>query len=444
MDSSSQGQYPLASRSQIARYLPCLKVSAVLRYVRTFSWAPEAWRELRRSIPWLLAEQPGPPRRMVQLPGVYVMERRTFMAFVSGGLLTTTRLAVEAQVVPTVPVGLLTEALLPANRCQSNPPFGGEAIAPRGSTIQGINQGTDGARGSSAPACLEPLSPLEKSLINAAARLHRIIIFKAAAGSSIDALASSLVEQKVAVIIALGTPAALAARRATSTIPIIMVGVSDPVQLGLVPSLARPSGNVTGVSFLAPELVQKSLELLGEISPRPTRIAVVLNPANPGATLVLKTIQPTAQILGMELLPVEAENSAELRFNLDLKLFVGSNKSSRSNKPLYDGLLILADPVFNASRSLIIGFARDHKIPTVFQLRDYVDGGGLISYGPNEEEIYDLSSRYLAKILQGTKPAELPVEQPTKFQLVINLKTAKALGLTIPPSLLARADQVIE
>src|SRR5215813_194646 len=121
-----------------------------------------------------------------------------------------------------------------------------------------------------------------------------------------------------------------------------------------------------------------------------------------------------------------------------------SVQSSRSNKPLYDGLLILADPVFNASRSLIIGFARDHKIPTVFQLRDYVDGGGLISYGPNEEEIYDLSSRYLAKILQGTKPADLPVEQPTKFQLVINLKTAKALGLTIPPALLARADQVIE
>jgi len=148
---------------------------------------------------------------------------------------------------------------------------------------------------------------LEQGLLDAARRLHRVLVFKTATGSSIDALASSLVEQKVAVIIALGTPAALAARRATSTIPIIMVGVSDPVQLGLVPSLARPSGNVTGVSFLAPELVQKSLELLGEISPRPTRIAVVLNPANPGATLVLKTIQPTAQVLGMELLPVEAE-----------------------------------------------------------------------------------------------------------------------------------------
>jgi putative ABC transport system substrate-binding protein len=274
---------------------------------------------------------------------------------------------------------------------------------------------------------------LEQGLIDAARRLHREIIFKAGSGSTIDALASSFVQQKVAVIVALGTPAALAAKRATSTIPIIMVGVSDPVQLGIVPSLAHPAGNVTGVSFLAPELVQKSLGLLGDISPRPTRIGVLLNPDNPGATFVLKTIQPTAQALGMELLPVE------IRSPIGISEILRVVKLNRS-----DGLLILADPIFNSSRTEIVEFAKMHKILTVFQLRDYVDGGGLISYGPSEQEIYELSSRYLVKILQGAKPADLPVEQPTKFQLVINLKTAKALGLRIPPSLLGRADEVIQ
>jgi putative ABC transport system substrate-binding protein len=259
------------------------------------------------------------------------------------------------------------------------------------------------------------------------------VVLRVVGGDDLDTLAASLVQQRVQLIIALGTPAAVAAARATSTIPIVMVGVSDPVQNRLVVSLAKPGGNITGVSFLAPELAAKSLQLLAEIQPRPSRVAVLWNANNSGAELVLRRSQEAARGLGLELLPVQVRDRSGVPAALD------TIRAAHA-----DGLLVIADEVFAEKRAKVVEFATQQRLPTAFLLREYVERGGLLSYGPSEEQIHDLAAAYVTKILQGARPQDLPIQQPSQFQLVINLKTAKALGLTIPPSVLLRVDQVIE
>jgi putative ABC transport system substrate-binding protein len=284
------------------------------------------------------------------------------------------------------------------------------------------------------PTCFYP-RPLsfEWDLITAGSKFKSPFVIRAMSGPELDKLAAGMIQHKVAMIITLGTAATLAAHRATRTIPILMVGVSDPVRLGLVANLAQPGGNVTGISFLAPELVQKSIELLVQVSPKPSRIGVLWNPANPGAAMVLRAIEPGAASLGVALSPIEARSSADVPEALE-----------RAVSMRADGLVVLADRAFGNSRELLVEFARKYRVPTAFQLRDYVDAGGLLSYGPSEQDFNTLTTTYMMRILNGTSPADLPVEQPSRFDLVINLKTANELGVTIPPSLLQRADQVIE
>ena len=264
---------------------------------------------------------------------------------------------------------------------------------------------------------------------------HYVIDSRYAEGydDRLSELAADLVGDKPDVILAVGPPPALAAARATSTIPIVFVGVGDPVGTGLVPNLSRPPGNVTGITLLAVELAAKRLEILKEAVPRAARVAIIWNPANPVNAREFKEAQAAAAALTVTLLPVELRSPDELD--------VALNAATRDRA---DAVWVLSSPATFLNRPRIIGHMIQHRVPTMCALREYTLSGGLLSYGPSYADHFRRAASLVDRIVKGAKPADLPVEQPTKFELVINLKTAKALGLTIPPSLLQRADQVIE
>jgi putative tryptophan/tyrosine transport system substrate-binding protein len=226
----------------------------------------------------------------------------------------------------------------------------------------------------------------------------------------------------------------VAAKNATATIPIVFEVGNDPVGRGLVASLGRPGGNLTGVSFLAAELTSKRLELLAELVPQSSAIGFLVNPKNTNAEETMRDGEEAARRIGVRLhiLKAGSESEIDAAFASLRQLKIG-------------GLLVGADPFFSSSRrAQLIALAAHHSVPTMYFWREHAAEGGLISYGPNLTEIYRECGIYVGKILKGAKPGDLPVQQPTKFELVINLKTAKALGLAVPQSLLARADEVIE
>jgi putative ABC transport system substrate-binding protein len=250
----------------------------------------------------------------------------------------------------------------------------------------------------------------------------------------LPALAADLVSRKVDLIVAVTTSSALAAKNATSTIPIVFYDVSDPVGVGLVASLARPGGNLTGCSNLVGDLLPKQIELLCELVPHADVIALLMNPTNKGWTEpVVSTVREAAHAKGLQLSIMRAstEDEIDTAFATIAQLHVG-------------GLVVGGDPFFYSRREQIAGLATRHAVPAISWYPGFVAAGGLISYGPNLDTFYRQAGIYAGRILKGTNPADLPVQQPTTFKLVINLKTAKALGLTIPPSILARADDVIE
>jgi len=249
----------------------------------------------------------------------------------------------------------------------------------------------------------------------------------------LPALAAELVRLKVDVIVAGGGPAPDEAKRATSTIPIVMANNADPVGSGLVASLARPGGNVTGLSLVTPDLVGRQLQLLTEAIPGVSRVAVLSNPTNPHHRLSLREAEVAARPLRLRLQILEARAPSD---------FAGA--FSAASRERAGALLVVLDVMFFAERTRLAELAAKHRLPLTGGLREYAEAGGLLTYGPNLRDSFRRAATYVDKILKGAKPADLPVEQPTKFELVINLKTAKVLGLTIPPSLLQRADQVIE
>jgi putative ABC transport system substrate-binding protein len=246
-------------------------------------------------------------------------------------------------------------------------------------------------------------------------------------------LAGELVHLSVDLIVAPTTPAALAAKKTTGTIPIITVVAADPIGSGLVASLARPGGNVTGLSQLAGlEISGKQLELFKEAFPKLTIVAVLANPANPPTAGLLREAEVVARALGMQFRVVEARTPTEL-----------DGAFSAIKKLHGSALLIVADPVFMDNRSRIAAFAAISRLPAMYPSSPYAEAGGLMSYGPNYTDLYRRAATYVDKILKGTKPADLPVEQPIKFEFIVNLKTAKQIGLTIPPEVLSRANRVI-
>jgi putative ABC transport system substrate-binding protein len=247
-------------------------------------------------------------------------------------------------------------------------------------------------------------------------------------------LAADLVRRQVETIFAGGTPAAaLAAKAATATIPIVFTTGTDPVKIGLVASLSRPGGNVTGVSFLVNQLVAKRLAVLHELLPNVTTIVALFNPKHPNAESDKKDLQEASRTIGLKLRVLNAASESEL----------DSAFASLVQQPA-EALFINADPFFNSSRNHIVTLAARHAVPAIYEVPEFVTAGGLISYGTSVTEAYRQAGVYTGRILNGEKPGDLPVIQPTKFDLVVNLKTAKSLGLTIPPSLLARADEVFE
>ena len=266
-----------------------------------------------------------------------------------------------------------------------------------------------------------------------------LIEYRDAAGKTerFPALAAELVALKVDVIVAAGgTLAALAAKQATTTLPIVFAAVGNPVAEGLVTSLARPSGNVTGLSLVQQEIVGKSLELLKQAVPEVSRVALLLKPDSmPDRAKKdrLNAADVAARALGVRLQVVEARGPEDF-----------DRAFSDMTRARAGALTVLATPVFDSERRRLVDLAAKNRLPTVYSYRSYVEAGGLMSYGPDLPDSFRRAATYVDKILKGAKPADLPVEQPTKFELVINLKTAKALGLAIPPSLLLRADQVIE
>jgi putative tryptophan/tyrosine transport system substrate-binding protein len=248
----------------------------------------------------------------------------------------------------------------------------------------------------------------------------------------LPALAAELVRRRVAVIVG-NTPSAFAAKAATTTIPIVFIVAEDPVRLGLVASLARPGGNLTGVNFFTGELVAKRLELLRELVPRAARVAVLVNPAGPDAETTLKDVEPAARAIGLQILVLNASTSREI--NAAFATFV-------RERP--DALFVGGDPFFSSRRVQLVHLATLHKVPAIFSNRDYVEAGGLMSYGSNVADAFRQVGVYAGRILKGAKPADLPVVQASKFDLVINVESARMLGLTVPDKLLAAADEVIE
>jgi putative tryptophan/tyrosine transport system substrate-binding protein len=249
-------------------------------------------------------------------------------------------------------------------------------------------------------------------------------------------LAGELVRLKVDLIVAGATPTARGARQATTTIPIVAFAMGDPVGDGLVASLARPGGNVTGLTFLGPQLVPKRLELLKELLPKVTRVAVLWHPgafADRTMKDMWKEIEAAARTLGVQLHPAEVRNSDELE-----------GAFSRMTRERTEAVLLFPSTLFFNERARLVALAAKHRVAAMFNAREFVELGGLIGYGASLADLTRRSAIYVDKILKGARPGDLPVEQPTKFELAINLKAAKALGLTIPQSLLARADLVVQ
>jgi len=319
------------------------------------------------------------------------MDRRTFLWATAGGLLAAP-LAVGAQQVKTKRIGVLTAG--------STEPF-------RQSLLElGYVEGQNVA--------LEVRETEGKS-------------------ERLDEFAFELARLKVDVIVAMYPAAVFSARRASATIPIVMVNTPDPIDLGLVVSLARPGGNITGTTSLSVDLSLKQLDLLKEAVPQASRIAVVWNPDNPWHPVTVKGLQGRGRSLGVQLhfLPVRGPDEFDKAYQAVL--------TKRAQ-----GILVLADPMTFAHRRQLARLAVKHGLPAMGSLRDYAEAGSPMSYWADGTDLVRRAASYVDKILKGAKPGDLPIEQPTKFELVINLKTAKALGLTIPQSLLQRADQVIE
>ena len=329
------------------------------------------------------------------------MERRTFLSVMTGGLLAAP-LAAEAQQVGKVPrIGFLS-ATSPSDR-----PALVDAFRQR----------------------LRELGWVEGQNI--------VIDYRYAEGrvDRLPDLAAELVRLKVDLIVAsAGTQAATAAKNATETIPIVMIYVRDPVGTGLIASLARPGGNVTGVSgYAGLEIVARQLELLKETVPKIRRVAILSNPTNAYHQLAIKEANVAARSLGVQLQLLEARGPNE---------FDGAFAAMAKER--VGALLVLSDAMLNSHRTRLADLAARSRLPAAYGVRESVEAGGLMSYGPSFLDLYRRSAAYVDKILKGAKPADLPVEQPTNLELVINLKAAKAIGLTIPQSVLLRADQVIE
>jgi putative ABC transport system substrate-binding protein len=246
-------------------------------------------------------------------------------------------------------------------------------------------------------------------------------------------LAADLVRRNVDVLVTGGTPAAKALKNATGTIPIVMAIIGDPVAAGLAEGLAQPGGNATGFSIVAPELSGKRLELLKEVVSEVSPVAVMLNTKNPQSQFELKEMQAAARAMGLQLHPIQVSPQDTLD-----EAFAAMRRAS------VRALIVLTDPIFFSQRRRIVDLAGRSRLPAMYFFREFAAEGGLVSYGPSDIDLYRRSATYVHRILNGARPSELPVQQPTKFDLVINLKTAKALGLAIPPTLLARADEVIE
>jgi putative ABC transport system substrate-binding protein len=246
-------------------------------------------------------------------------------------------------------------------------------------------------------------------------------------------LANELVGLNVDVILTWSTDAALAAKQATTRIPIVMGAVGDPLGIGIVTNLARPGGNVTGLSSRAAELEGKRLQLLKEVVPGLSRVAILFNPTNHYMPLALQSARKGAQTLDVTLASYEVYDTASLN---------GAFVTLTKDRP--DGLLVPGDPFLVSQRSRIAQFAIENKLPSVYTFRKYIEAGGLIAYTPNFDDLFRRAATYVDKILKGAKPGELPIEQSTKFRLVINFKTARTIGVIVPPTLVARADEVIE
>jgi putative tryptophan/tyrosine transport system substrate-binding protein len=336
------------------------------------------------------------------------MERRTFLAMVSGGLLAAP-LAAEAQPAGKVHrIGFLSPSS-PSDPERLASPFGAGGLAAfrQGMRDLGYAEGQN--------LSIEPRW--------AEGRFERL-----------PDLAVELVRLKVDVIVSVVTQATLAAKNATRTIPIVLVAAGDPVGSGLVPNLARPGGNVTGPSTMYAELAGKQLELLMKTAPKVSRVAVLWNPANAAWQVqMLRQTETAARALGLQRQLLEARGPDELE-----GAFAAMTRE-RAN-----ALLVQVDVIFALHAQRIADLAAKHRVPAMYGAKEHVGAGGLMSYAPNVLDVFRRAATYVDKILRGAKPGDLPVEQPTTFELVINLKTAKALGLTIPPSVLARADQVVE
>ena len=246
-------------------------------------------------------------------------------------------------------------------------------------------------------------------------------------------LATELVNLKVDVIVAQGTPATSAAQKATTNIPIVMATIGDPVGAGFVKSLARPGGNITGLTNISGDISAKHLEMLLSMVPKLSRVVVLVNPENPSNTMALRNVQAAARRTGVTILSFEARAPQEIE-----------NAFSQMPRQKAGALIVARDAFFNQQVRQIAELAAKNRLPTICGIREYVEAGGLMSYGHNQADNYRRAATYVDKIFKGAKPSDLPVEQPTKFELFINRKTAKALGLTIPQSLLISADKVIE
>ena len=266
---------------------------------------------------------------------------------------------------------------------------------------------------------------------------RNIVIDYRFAGGEFDRLpdlAAELMRLNVDIIVAVATASSAAAKKATDTIPIVMIGAGDPVGVGLIKSLARPSGNVTGLSFsVEMETFGKGLELLKEAVPYARRVAVLSNPASPAQPLAISGISSVAKSLGVELQLLEVRDGNQ---------FGGAFEAIAKERA--GALLVVADTLFMINRKRLVDLAAASRLPVAYGYKEHVEVGGLMSYGPSLSDLWRRAAIFVDRILRGAKPADLPVEQPTKFELVINLKSAKALGLTIPPTMLARADEAIE
>lgn len=326
------------------------------------------------------------------------MDRRTFLATLAGGLLAAPLTAAAQQEGRMSRVGWLAPGPAPAG----------------GPMLNALREG------------LRELGYADGQSIQFEARWAESQI------SRLPTLAEDLVRLKVQVIFAWGYPSIMAAKRATATIPIVFLTHFDPVESGFVASLARPGGNVTGRTFMSPDLAAKRLQLLREIVPGVSHVALMANTAHAGTQSMLAHFQSSAQALGVKLEIVEPESPDQFEdaFALIVRKGVGAAH-------------VNLDPLFMENRPRLIQLAMMHRLPTTYDVRQFTDGGGLMSYGPSVLGEVRRAAVQVDKILKGARPADLPVEQPSKFELIINMKTAKALGLTIPQSLLLRADQVI-